>query len=162
MLAIAIDRSDCMEDVLRRQLSRSGHHRVSCGQSSDLLPDMIEAPHDLGPTGAMDRPVHSAAAGQRRVRRIHNRVGGDPRNIVLPHLNRSPRASLEFHDLIVSPARDTMPSMTRRDLRAAGGAACAARLRARSHIDKSRISAIPDDIGLTPDDAIAFAHKYGL
>jgi sugar phosphate isomerase/epimerase len=52
--------------------------------------------------------------------------------------------------------------MTRRDLLAAAGAACAAHLWARSHIDKSRISAITDEIGLTTDDAIAFAHKYGL
>jgi sugar phosphate isomerase/epimerase len=33
---------------------------------------------------------------------------------------------------------------------------------ARSHFDKTRISAITDEIGLTTDDAIAFAHKYGL
>src|SRR3954447_2278567 len=52
--------------------------------------------------------------------------------------------------------------MTRRELLAAAGAACAAPLWARSHIDKSRISAITDEIGLTTEDAIAFAHKYGL
>jgi len=52
--------------------------------------------------------------------------------------------------------------MTRRDLLVAAGAACAAPLWARTHIDKSRISAITDEIGLTTDDSIAFAHKYGL
>src|SRR4051794_30953095 len=102
MLAVAIHWPDGMEDVLRRQFPRSGHHCVACGESSDLLPDMIELAHNLGTGGAMDRPVHSAAAGQRRVRRIHNCVGGDARNIVLPHLDRAPWASLEFHDLIVS------------------------------------------------------------
>jgi sugar phosphate isomerase/epimerase len=51
--------------------------------------------------------------------------------------------------------------MTRRELLAAG-AACASTLRARNRIDKSRISAITDEIGLTTDDSIAFAHKYGL
>ncbi|HEY2016579.1 MAG TPA: sugar phosphate isomerase/epimerase family protein [Bryobacteraceae bacterium] len=51
--------------------------------------------------------------------------------------------------------------MTRREL-LAGGAACATTLWARSHMDKSRISAITDEIGLTTDDAIAFAHQYGL
>jgi sugar phosphate isomerase/epimerase len=52
--------------------------------------------------------------------------------------------------------------MTRRELLAAAGAACATPLWARSHFDKSRISAITDEIGTSTDDAIAFAHQYGL
>ncbi len=45
----------------------------------------------------------------------------------------------------------------------AAGAACAAGpLWARSRFDKSRISAITDEIGNTTDDSIAFAHQYGL
>ncbi len=52
--------------------------------------------------------------------------------------------------------------MTRRELLAAAGAACASPLWGRSHIDKSRISAITDEIGLSTDESIAFAHKYGL
>jgi sugar phosphate isomerase/epimerase len=51
--------------------------------------------------------------------------------------------------------------MTRRELLAAA-AACAPPLRARSRMDRSRISAITDEIGLTTDDAIAFAHHYGF
>ena len=51
--------------------------------------------------------------------------------------------------------------MTRRDLLAAG-AACASTAWARSRIDKSSISAITDEIGLSMDEAIAFAHRYGL
>jgi len=52
--------------------------------------------------------------------------------------------------------------MTRRELLAAG-AACAGTLWARGRrFDKSRISAITDEIGLTTDDSIAFAHQYGL
>src|SRR5687768_8376229 len=51
--------------------------------------------------------------------------------------------------------------MTRRELLAAG-AACASPLWARSQFDKSRISAITDEIGKTTDEAIAFAHQYGL
>jgi sugar phosphate isomerase/epimerase len=50
--------------------------------------------------------------------------------------------------------------MTRREWLAA--AACASTLRARSHIDRWSISAITDEIGLTTDQAIAFAHEYGL
>jgi len=50
--------------------------------------------------------------------------------------------------------------MTRRQLLA--GAASAAVLCAKTHIDKTHISAITDEIGLTTDDAIIFAHKYGL
>ena len=51
--------------------------------------------------------------------------------------------------------------MTRRQLLAAG-AACASTAWARSRIDKSSISAITDEIGLSMDEAIAFAHRYGL
>jgi sugar phosphate isomerase/epimerase len=52
--------------------------------------------------------------------------------------------------------------MTRRELLAAAAAAAGApALRARGW-DKSRISAITDEIGETTDDSIAFAHKYGL
>jgi len=53
--------------------------------------------------------------------------------------------------------------MTRRELFAAAAAVAAGApaLRAKGW-DKSRISAITDEIGLTTDDAIAFAHKYGL
>ena len=51
--------------------------------------------------------------------------------------------------------------MTRRELLAAG-AACATTLWARGRFDKTRISAITDEIGLTTDESIAFAHQYGL
>jgi len=51
--------------------------------------------------------------------------------------------------------------MTRRQLLAAAAAAGALPLWAR-HFDKSRISAITDEIGTSTDDAIAFAHQYGL
>jgi len=51
--------------------------------------------------------------------------------------------------------------MTRRELLAAG-AACASAVWARPRFDKSRISAITDEIGKTAEDAIAFAHQYGL
>jgi sugar phosphate isomerase/epimerase len=55
--------------------------------------------------------------------------------------------------------------MTRRELLAAG-AVCASGLwtnaQAKSGIDKSRISAITDEIGNTTDESIAFAHQYGL
>jgi sugar phosphate isomerase/epimerase len=52
--------------------------------------------------------------------------------------------------------------MTRRELLVATGAACSSTLWARSRMDKSSLSAITDEIGLTPDEAIAFAHQYGL
>ena len=48
--------------------------------------------------------------------------------------------------------------MTRRELLAAA-AACTFPLGARNRIDKSRISAITDEIGLTTDESIAFAHQ---
>jgi sugar phosphate isomerase/epimerase len=52
--------------------------------------------------------------------------------------------------------------MNRRELLAATGAAFASQLLARGHWDKSRISAITDEIGTSTDDSIAFAHQYGL
>lgn len=53
--------------------------------------------------------------------------------------------------------------MTRRQLLAAGTAlAASSRLWAKAGIDKSRISAITDEIGLSTIEAIAFAHFYGL
>ncbi len=51
--------------------------------------------------------------------------------------------------------------MTRRELLAVG-AVCVSQMWARLRFDKSRISAITDEIGKTTDDAIAFAHQYGL
>lgn len=45
------------------------------------------------------------------------------------------------------------------------GALCASAssiARAKTRIDKSRISAITDEIGLTTDQSIAFAHHYGM
>src|SRR5215472_4376966 len=53
-------------------------------------------------------------------------------------------------------------TMTRREALAAAGVAFAIRLNARERWDKSRISAITDEIGLSTDESIAFAHHYGL
>jgi sugar phosphate isomerase/epimerase len=54
--------------------------------------------------------------------------------------------------------------MTRRELLAAAAAAAVSvpKIQAKTRIDKSRISAITDEIGLSPEEAIAFAHHYGL
>jgi sugar phosphate isomerase/epimerase len=51
--------------------------------------------------------------------------------------------------------------MTRRELLAAG-AVCATSLWGKTRIDKTSISAITDEIGLTTDESIAFAHQYGM
>jgi len=51
--------------------------------------------------------------------------------------------------------------MTRRELLAAAPA-CAAPVWARARLSKLSISAITDEIGKTTDEAIAFAHRYGL
>ena len=55
--------------------------------------------------------------------------------------------------------------MTRRQLLAAAAAAgvgSVSGLSAKTRIDKSRISAITDEIGLSTEESIAFAHHYGL
>ena len=51
--------------------------------------------------------------------------------------------------------------MTRRELLAAG-AVCATSLWGKTRIEKTTISAITDEIGLTTDESIAFAHQYGM
>ncbi len=51
--------------------------------------------------------------------------------------------------------------MTRRELLAAS-AVCATTLWGKTRIDKTSISAITDEIGLTTDESIAFAHQYGM
>ncbi len=51
--------------------------------------------------------------------------------------------------------------MTRRELLAAS-AVCATSLWGKTRIEKTTISAITDEIGLTTDESIAFAHQYGL
>jgi len=51
--------------------------------------------------------------------------------------------------------------VTRREL-LAGSAACAAALWARAHWDRSRISAITDEIATIADDAASFAHQQGM
>src|SRR4051812_34950288 len=50
--------------------------------------------------------------------------------------------------------------MRRRELLAA--AASVPALFAKSHIDRTHISAITDEIGTTPAESIAFAKQYGL
>src|SRR5512139_3186316 len=52
-------------------------------------------------------------------------------------------------------------TMTRRELLSAA-AASATPLFGRTHFSKATLSAITDEIGKTTDDAIAFAHQYGL
>jgi sugar phosphate isomerase/epimerase len=53
--------------------------------------------------------------------------------------------------------------MTRRELLAtAAGALCASAAPAKTRIDSSRISAITDEIGLSTEEALAFAHHYKL
>ena len=54
--------------------------------------------------------------------------------------------------------------MTRRELLAAAAAAAVSvpKIHAKTRIDKSRVSAITDEIGLSPEEAIAFAHHYRL
>ncbi len=52
--------------------------------------------------------------------------------------------------------------MTRRELLALAAAGATARLRARTNWDKTHISAITDEIGNTVEEAVAFAHQYGL
>jgi hypothetical protein len=52
--------------------------------------------------------------------------------------------------------------MTRRELLAATCAAYASPLWAFGRMDKSRISAITDEIGLTTEESIAFAHHFGM
>src|SRR5689334_17029818 len=82
--------------------------------------------------------------------------------VISPVSRRSlrPVALVHSRGMAVS-AVAIISSMTRRDLLAVA-AAGAAPLWGRNRITKGSISAITDEIGKTTDDAIAFAHQYGL
>jgi sugar phosphate isomerase/epimerase len=52
--------------------------------------------------------------------------------------------------------------VTRRELLAAAAACAALPLWAKNHWDRTRLSAITDEIGKTSDEAVDFAHDFGL
>ena len=94
----------------------------------------------------MNRAIHAASAGQCGIGRIGHRVHRDPRDVAFLQNDLSSRRARPVHTIYYNHF------MTRRELLAAGAAfaTCATPLRAaKTHIDKSRISAITDEIGLS-------------
>jgi uncharacterized protein (DUF1684 family) len=79
--AIAENRSDRVENVLRRQRTRARYHRISRRTTPDPRPDLIQLAHDRRPSRAMNRAVHSAAAMQAGVGGIHYGVDANSRDI---------------------------------------------------------------------------------
>src|SRR5260370_40857881 len=70
----AVDWSDRVNDIERGQLAASGDHsfagRQSFGKTS--APNLPALGEDLRSAGAMNRAVHTAAAEQRGIGRVHN------------------------------------------------------------------------------------------
>ena len=153
--AIAVDRADGVKDVFRGKASRARHHRLAGGAGADRSPDGVQLSHDLRAAGAMDSAIHAASAGQRRIGGINDGVRRHPCDVALLE-NDLPSASAHpFHTFHYNRF------VTRREL-LIGGMACGAALWGRTHWDRSRISAITDEIGKTADDAADLAHQNGL
>ena len=69
-LAAPPDRADRVHDVTRRQPPRRGRLRVAGGAAAE----QAALREDRGPARPVDRAVHAAAAEQRLVGRVHDRV----------------------------------------------------------------------------------------
>ena len=95
--AVAIDRPDGVKDILRGEAAGTGRHGVSGGAPADLAPDLIEFAHDRRTAGAVDGAVHSAAARQRRVGRVDDRVHRHAGDIAFLNQDRASRGYREFH-----------------------------------------------------------------
>jgi len=83
MLAVTIHWAYGVEYVLRREVSGAGSHGASGGAAADAAANLIELAHDLGTSGAMNRPVHTAAARQCRIGGVHDGIGRHACNITL-------------------------------------------------------------------------------
>src|SRR4051812_35720427 len=104
----------------------------------------------------MNRTIHTAAARQRAIGRVRNGVHRNLGDIAFYEANSASR-------ITATHTRYIIQVMNRRQLLAAGAAfVTTSRLWGKAGIDKSRISAITDEIGLSTLEAIAFAHFYGL
>jgi hypothetical protein len=59
------------------QLIGPGDARIARRAATETIAFRLQ----LGPSGVMNRSVHTAAAKQRRIRGVHNRVDAERRNI---------------------------------------------------------------------------------
>ena len=81
--AAAPDGADSVDDVSRGQIVPPGQLRVA-GRAAAEPGAFLQQPRA---GGAVDRPVHPAAAQQRRIGRIDDRVDVEPGNVAAPDLN---------------------------------------------------------------------------
>ena len=73
-----------MNHMLRRQSIAGGNARLARRQRSEFSSRLRE----LRSGGAMNRPIHSAAALQRRIGRIDDRIGIQLRDVAAKKLDR--------------------------------------------------------------------------
>src|SRR3954454_3909671 len=90
MSPIAPDRTYCVNDILRRKPIALRNLRFASRTSAKLAAFLKQ----LGTRAAMDRPVHSSAAQQRSIRRIHNRIDSQFRDISLNNFHSVHTANL--------------------------------------------------------------------
>lgn len=154
-LTTAIDRSHGVKHVLRRQTARSRGDRLARAAKSDDGPYGVEFAHNLRAAGAMDGAIHAAAARQRGIGRVDDGVHCHPCDIAFPKNDFPSACAHPFHTIHYNRF------VTRRELLLAGAVSTSA-LWARSHWDRSRISAITDELGNTADEAVDFAEANGL
>ena len=120
-LAIAPHRPDGVDDIPGRQVARGGGNSVA-----GLAPaDATALRHDRRPTGAMNRAIDAAAAGQPGVRGIHDRIdrlGGDVAlDEFQPHGQRCIRQGRSTHATPVSAGTRPTPGVLHRAIGSGSG-----------------------------------------
>jgi sugar phosphate isomerase/epimerase len=155
MAAVTVDRTHGVEHVLGRQSARSRGHCVTGTAGADRRPYRVQFAHDPGPAGPMNRAIHPTAPSQSRIGGVYHCVHCDLRDVALVKYDFATAGAHPFHTIYYNRF------VTRRKLLAVAAAGASA-LWARSRWDRARISAITDEIGNSSDDAVAFAHEFGL
>ena len=82
-VAAAPPRPDGMHDLARGQAEPRRDARLARGTAADLAAGREQ----LGPGGAVDRPVHAAAPEQARVGGVDDRIDGERRDVGLDDLD---------------------------------------------------------------------------
>jgi hypothetical protein len=76
LLSAAINWAYGVDHMLRGKLSARRNHGLASGQPSNLADDLTALGQNGRSSSTMNRPINAASAEQRRVGRVHDRLGG--------------------------------------------------------------------------------------
>jgi hypothetical protein len=102
MASILIDGSHGVEDVLRGQRARRGDHGAASGTAARILADLIQLAHDDGPTGAVDRAIHSATAAQSGVGGVDHGIHPNPGDVADHQAELLAVGEIDLHAVMVT------------------------------------------------------------